>query len=158
MYYGLKSSAEAKALAHKVVSVLGGGHDAWCLIIETPCAETLLGNYPDSHPDKWGVGLCQHDQIGLDDIQQNGKAVHFELVKRYFGYDIENVILSDLANDPLLSLICCRLSYKRVPERIPSDLLSRAHYWKEHYNTEAGAGTVEEYLDRVAECLGEEWQ
>lgn len=157
-HYNLKSIPEAKDIVRRVVKALGGGEAVYSIMIEISCAETLCGTYPDSHPNKWGVGLCQHDQINIDDIQLEGEQRHFDIVKKEFGYDIPTIQLKDLAKDPLLSFICCRLSLKRIPEAIPDDLIGRAHYWKEYYNTTAGDGTVEHYLESVAECLGEEWQ
>jgi hypothetical protein len=156
-YYGVTSIPEVKVLARRVRDALGGSDAVLSQMIETTCAETKCGMFPDSHPDKWGVGLCQHDQIALDDIQLNGEQRHFDIVQNVFGYDIKTVELEDLAYDPLLSLICCRLSYKRIPESIPNDLNGRAKYWKEYYNTKAGDGTVEHYLESVEECLGKEW-
>jgi len=158
MQYGLTSQSHAKALAYDVVEGLGGGNSVYCLLVETACAETLLGSYPDSHPDKWGVGVCQHDQINLIDIKRFLKKADDDLIHQRWGYLIKNIKLAHLANDPLLSFICCRLSYKRIPEAVPADLYGRALYWKEYYNTNAGKGTPEHYLKNVAECLGEEWQ
>lgn len=156
-YYGVKSKSDVKKLCKLVAEGLGGGDKAYSLILETACVETKCGTFPDAHPEKWGVGLCQHDQIGLDDIQLHVMAHHEYDVRRLFGYDIKLISLDELANDPLLSLICCRLSYKRVPAPIPDDLYGRALYWKEHYNTESGAGTVEHYIESVKECLGDDW-
>ncbi len=41
-----------------------------------------------------------------------------------------------------------RIHYARRPEPLPDvgDDIGMAHYWKDHYNTHLGAGTVEEYL------------
>ena len=156
MYYGLTNTCQVKSLARLVVSALGGGDKAFNLLVETASAETLLGTFPDVHPDKLGVGLCQHDQIGLDDIQRNSTE-HFDKVKSAFGYDLASIRLAKLADDPLLSLICCRLTYKRVPAAIPNDLFGRALYWKEYYNTHSGKGSPEEYIHRVRDCLGEQW-
>lgn len=157
-YYGIRSIHEAKVLARRVNNALGGSVDVLNQMIETSCAETKCGLYPDAHPEIMGVGICQHDQINIDDIQEEGEQRHFDIVKKEFGYDIPTIKLADLAEDPLLSFICCRLSYKRIPAAIPSDLLGRAQYWKEYYNTKAGSGTVEHYLESVKECLGEEWK
>lgn len=157
-HYGIRSIPEAKVLARRVVAALGGSEDVFSQMIETACAETKCGLYPDAHPEIMGVGLCQHDQINIDDIQGEGEQRHFDIVEKEFGYDIPTIQLADLANDPLLSFICCRLSYKRIPAAIPGDLLGRAQYWKEYYNTAAGSGTVEHYRESVEECLGEEWQ
>lgn len=45
--------------------------------------------------------------------------------------------------------LCClfaRLHYLWRPGRIPDTLQGQAAYWKRHYNTVAGAGTVAKYL------------
>lgn len=157
LYYGLTNPTQAKGLAKRVVNVLGGNDEAYSLLLETASAESQLGTYPDAHLEKWGVGLCQHDKINLEDLLIHGKRHHFDAINVVFGYDMQAIELKDLALDPLLSLICCRLSYKRIPEAIPHDLYGRARYWKEHYNR-SGDGTIEHYLESVKNCLGAEWQ
>lgn len=156
-YYGVTSALQIRALAQKVVKLLGGSEAVYNLLVETTAAETLMATYPDRHETHSGVGVCQHDQINLDDIQLHGKQSDFDKIEHHFGYDMRSIELADLAHDPLLSLICCRLSYKRIPEAVPDDLHGRAEYWKKYYNTVAGAGTEDEYLARVEECLGVEW-
>lgn len=43
--------------------------------------------------------------------------------------------------------ICmARIHYYRRPEALPTDLSGYAKYWKDHYNTYLGAGTVEEFI------------
>jgi len=43
--------------------------------------------------------------------------------------------------------IMCRLRYYAwVKEPIPMTLNAQAQYWKDHYNTEFGAGTVQGYI------------
>lgn len=155
--YGLRSRLQAADHAKRVAGALGGGHNAYCQILETACAETLLGLYPDKHPEKWGVGLCQHDEINLIDIKQHLKPKHRNIIINEFGYDIAEVQLKDLAYDPLLSIICCRLSYLRIEYPIPNTLTERAEYWKEHYNR-SGDGKPWQYIERVHEILGDEWQ
>lgn len=41
-----------------------------------------------------------------------------------------------------------RIHYLRAPEALPAagDLEGQAAYWKKYYNTELGAGTVDEYI------------
>lgn len=43
----------------------------------------------------------------------------------------------------------CRVHYRRVRAPLPpvGNIRAQADYWKEHYNTRLGAGTVQEYLD-----------
>jgi hypothetical protein len=43
----------------------------------------------------------------------------------------------------------CRVKYYRVPAKLPAadDIEAQAAYWKMHYNTPLGRGTVAEYLE-----------
>ena len=45
--------------------------------------------------------------------------------------------------------IMCRIHYRRRPEALPDkdDVWGMAGYWKSHYNTTAGRGTVEKFVD-----------
>ena len=43
-------------------------------------------------------------------------------------------------------ILHCRIKYWRVPEDIESGQEGLAKYWKEHYNTIEGAGTIEHFL------------
>ena len=43
-------------------------------------------------------------------------------------------------------IVHCRIKYWRVPEPIGDGPQGLAKYWKEHYNTEEGAGSVEHFL------------
>ncbi len=40
----------------------------------------------------------------------------------------------------------CRLHYWRKPGAIPDSIAGQAAYWKTHYNTALGRGTVEKYI------------
>jgi len=157
-HYGVTSVSSLKVICKRVVAVLGGGDDAVNLLIETCCAETLAGLYPDNTPERLGVGVTQIDQIALDDIHQEGEQRHFDLIAQEFGYDIKKTRLSYLAFNPELAVIIARLVYKRKPQAIPETLCGRADYWKEFYNTAAGKGSCLHYFDNVAEVLGEEWR
>ena len=46
-------------------------------------------------------------------------------------------------------IVFCRLKYWRVPKRLPGDLNGMAGYWKQWYNTEGGAGTVNHFLEKA---------
>lgn len=157
-HYGITSVPHLKFICQRVVAVLGGGEDAVKLLIETCCAETQAGFYPDNTPERLGVGVSQIDQIALDDIHQEGEQRHFDLIAQEFGYDIKKTRLAYLAFNPELAIIIARLVYKRKPQAIPDTLCGRADYWKEYYNTAAGKGDSLHYLDNVAEVLGEEWR
>lgn len=158
LYYGVTSIEDLKTICNRVVDVLGGGEVAVKLLLETCSVETLGGFYPDNTPERLGVGVTQIDEIALVDVKQEGEQRHFDLIKKYFDYDIKNTELAYLAFDPLLAIIVARLVYKRKPQAIPHLLCDRAQYWKDLYNTSAGKGDCLHYLDNVATVLGEDWR
>jgi len=43
-------------------------------------------------------------------------------------------------------ILHCRIKYWRIPESIENSPEGLAKYWKEHYNTAEGAGSVEHFL------------
>lgn len=60
---------------------------------------------------------------------------------------VETILWAMRMNDnDTIGALFARLHYLRVPERIPSSIPEQAHYWKKFYNTEAGKGTVEQYI------------
>ena len=50
---------------------------------------------------------------------------------------------------PLYSALAARLFLTNVPTSIPQDLTGQAQYWKNHYNSGAGAETWEKFRDDV---------
>ena len=56
-----------------------------------------------------------------------------------------------LMHDIRLATVICRLHYWRKPGAIPDSLEGQGEYWKTHYNTYLGAGTVEKYVRAVRE-------
>lgn len=51
--------------------------------------------------------------------------------------------------DLRLATLVCRVKYWMIPEALPSynDVDGLAAYWKKYYNTEAGKGTKEEFIN-----------
>ena len=47
------------------------------------------------------------------------------------------------------AIAMCRVHYYRRPEALPkaNDIKALGSYWKNHYNTSLGAGTVEEFIN-----------
>lgn len=148
-HYGVTDAQQVKDMADAVVFYLGGGSQASNLLIETASQETHLGRYPDKYPHKHGVGLCQFDLIGFEDTRDRTSAKVKERVRQSFGVNMDSIEHRDLAFSPLLSLIWCRCFYLLRPGAIPSDIQGRGEYWKKYYNSELGAGTVEEYAENA---------
>jgi hypothetical protein len=150
--YGLYSTQQIRPMAEAVVDVLGGGEEAVLLLCETAAAETLYGTMPD--PTEGAAnGLCQCDELPCNDTVNRSSPVDIAAVKKVFDIDLHKVKWTDLRYSPLLSLIIARLHYKLKPGKIPSTLEGRAQYWKEHYNSVKGKGTVQGYIAKVKPWL-----
>jgi len=54
------------------------------------------------------------------------------------------------------AILLCRLRYKVMPEPLPAhdDLPGMAVYWKKYYNTQLGAGTIEEFKKNYKKFVG----
>lgn len=64
-------------------------------------------------------------------------------------------------SDPRLAILVARLRYLVVRDPLPhaDNLPALAEYWKKHYNTRAGAGTVEKFLNAWAlHVVRQPWQ
>jgi len=151
--YGIEHSNEAVLMTKKVVSIFGGGHKTVMMILGICCVETDMGTYPDKHPEKWGVGLTQFDEIAFEDLQKRARGRHRKMLKRFFGYDLNTVKFTDLADDAMLALCLTRMKLLLIPEPIPTTLEAQARYWKEYWNTKAGKGRVEHYMSDVARFM-----
>lgn len=149
MFYGLSSIHSAVAHAVAVCDVLGHGNlgNAALLLTETAAAETFLGEYRDPTERYAGAGLTQVDEGTFDWLKdkfsntKDEKALH-----EAFGFTLSDVVYSELELSPLLAFVFARLRYRVVPDSIPATLEGRAEYWKVHYNSSAGAGTIDDYL------------
>ena len=126
---------------------------AW-LHLESPAAEALLlgtalaesglqylfqlGGGP-------ALGVYQMEPATHDDIWKNYAAFRpalaqrvVELLAPWMHEDIDQLV----GNLPYATAMA-RLHYLRVSEALPETPQGMARYWKRHYNTASGAGTVE---------------
>lgn len=157
-YYGVADPISVVTLAQRVCNALGHGssNQAKPLLIETCAAETVLGTYKDPTERYAGAGLTQVDESTFDwlkakyqDRPEVANALYDE-----FGFTLSKVKYLELELSPLLALVFARLRYRTVPEAIPGTVEGRAEYWKKHYNSSAGKGTVEHYIEQASK-LGE---
>ena len=96
----------------------------------------------------------QVDQIGyIETVIQQGLKRYRDDIKAKLGIDWTKTQWEDLEK-PLYSGLAARLFLARISEPIPSDLPSQAQYWKTYYNTEAGKGTVQKFIDDVKHATG----
>ncbi|MDX1808313.1 MAG: hypothetical protein R3331_02110 [Sulfurospirillaceae bacterium] len=144
--YGLISKKHLDEIIVNVVNTLGGGQNAIDLLSETAMSETHYGDTPDLHLHS-GYGIFQFDKPGFDDVVARTPQSTKDLIKKVYDIDIDQVSILALQWSPLLSTIFARLFYMLRPGAIPDTIQGRAQYWKQYYNTFAGAGTVQHYLN-----------
>jgi len=148
--YGLVCDIEH--IAVEVCYCLGNGsnHTADKLLLETAGSETGKGTIADKTRDA-GMGITQFDWIGFKDTLDRTRQKDKDKILEYFDINIDWIKWEELRYNPLLAMIFTRLKYKLIPEVIPISKEDRARYWKKYYNTEAGKGTIEHYLEMNGE-------
>lgn len=94
------------------------------------------------------LGLYQmepatHDWLAKDWVSRRpGLAQRILTATNTAGFDV-----GSLVDNLAYATAFCRLRYYAVPEALPpNDPVALARYWKRHYNTPGGAGTVEQWL------------
>ena len=116
--------------------------------------ESRDGTHPDTYRAGYHGGIWQVDLIGFMDTQNNashpGLHAKYQKIQEHFGIDWPTVQWMDLRK-PLFSALAARLLLFNKSPPIPpaSDLRGQAMYWKLHYNTTSGNGTVQKFIDDV---------
>ena len=96
----------------------------------------------------------QVDSIAYKEtVSQPGLKKYRDAIKQKLGVDWAGTSWDELEK-PLYSGLAARVFLARIPEKIPLDLASQAHYWKTHYNTMSGKGTVKKFIDDVKAAHG----
>lgn len=102
------------------------------------------------------LGICQMEPATHDDIWQNYLAYHPGLASR-----VEQLIApwpvprsSQLVSNLAYAVGMCRVHYRRVPTALPKadDTVGLGAYWKTHYNTHLGAGTIEQFVEAYSQA------
>lgn len=151
-FYGLARQKHLRDIVIEVCNVLGHGSNAMAvdLMLETAAQETHCGQLRDPTPNGAGRGIFQIDPIAFNDICQRARPADVTAVFNNFGIDIKSIRHDALDYSPLVAAVFCRLFYKLIPEAIPATLIGRAEYWKKHYNTVKGKGSVGEYINNAS--------
>lgn len=145
--YGFIDDETIVKQAKAICDCLGHGKygNAVEMIIETAVVETGLGRIEDKTIEA-GMGLTQFDKLPFEDIKlRNIK--RREKIYKDLKVDIHLVEWDDLRYNSYLALLFTRMFYLLKGDPIPKTIEERAAYWKLHYNTKLGKGTVEHYLE-----------
>jgi hypothetical protein len=116
------------------------------LLLGTAAQESQFGTYLRQLGGGPALGAFQVELVTFDDLQfRYANWVPFVLQDRHH---------KELEWDLKLGIIVARLKYYSCPGPVPLTLRGQARYWKKYYNTEAGAGTVDEYLENWKRYVG----
>jgi hypothetical protein len=148
--YGIEKTEDIMLACTKVCNILGNGsnNNADEFMFNIALAETAGGTTPDSLASN-GFGVFQFDRIGVKDIIGRTNKTNKRKVEQTLAIKIDEVNPEDLADNVLLGAIFCRLKWKLVPKQIPLDIYEQARDWKTYYNTMAGKGTEEHFIEAV---------
>jgi hypothetical protein len=91
---------------------------------------------PETHDDCWRNYLTYRAPIA-DALRR------LTAIVSPIPISAEELVINDL-----YAAAMCRVKYRRADEPLPAadDLPAMAAYWKRHYNTAGGAGTVDQFL------------
>ena len=145
--YGFIDDETIVKQAKKICDCIGHGMHgtAMHMIIETAVTETGLGKIEDKTVGA-GMGLTQFDELPFKDILKRNMKSRDKIYKD-LKVDIHLVEWDDLRYNNYLALLFTRMFYLLKGDPIPKTIEERAAYWKLHYNTKLGKGTVEHYLE-----------
>lgn len=122
--------------------------DAVNLVLGTIAQESHYGKYRRQIGGGPALGIAQMETATFNDIVNNFLAYHKDLRERILKCaNVDRFDANDLVNNDRLAIAMCRMSYWRRPNRIPTRIEDLAAFWKRFYNTEGGAGTVNEFAN-----------
>lgn len=120
------------------------------LVLGTACQESQCGRYLIQLGGGPALGIFQMEPATHNDIWQHflkaGKPT--DLGWKVMKESRAGPSAQEMIGNLWYAAAMCRVHYYRRPEPLPAadDIPAQAAYWKKHYNTHLGAGTVEEYL------------
>lgn len=116
--------------------------------------ESLMGEAPGTYEPGGDAGVAQVNRVAFNQVikKLKNRSNRLSSVVKPFedatGINLTEVQFEDLNNNDLLSIAFGRLYLRqRTGAGIPKSLEKQAAYWKKYYNTSAGAGTVEKFID-----------
>jgi len=100
------------------------------------------------------LGYWQMEPNTLFDLHDSYLNFRPERAAMLGNFSIPSMTEEDnLKGNHFFACAAARLQYYRQDGAIPLDIVGQAKYWKEHWNTKHGKGTVDEYLNRARENI-----
>lgn len=118
------------------------------LILGTACVESDCGRYVHQVGDGPALGIYQMEPATHDDLHNSFLYGRTSLRGKVWNWRAATEVdASELTWNLAYATAMCRIHYLRVPALIPDYLAGQAAYWKKYYNTEAGKGTTDGYMN-----------
>lgn len=102
------------------------------------------------------IGPYQMEPATFDDLCENFLKYQPTLAARVYALAIGAPDAQEMAGNWYFATAMCRIHYRRMTEPLPpaNDAVALAGYWKRHYNTALGKGTVELALPAFKRAIG----
>ena len=101
----------------------------------------------DVEASPYAIGIYQMEKATHDDIWKYFLPGHKDLSNKLLDFcKIEAPTADMMIYNLYYATAMSRVFYRRIAEAIPADLKGQAEYYKKHYNTNAGAATIREYV------------
>ena len=124
------------------------------IVLGTSCQESQMGRYIFKPIVQLGGGpalsIYQIEPDTHDDVHDNFLRYRPPLERKVLAWAIqrpETDLYEELKGNLYYSTAICRVIYYRVKSPLPTYLAAQAQYYKTYFNTEAGAATVEDYMN-----------
>ena len=125
------------------------------LVLGTAIVESGL-TYIRQWGDGPALGLWQVEPSTQNDLYTNFLHYRPELGSKLIELRATGLSLDEnLATNLMYGAAVCRLCYYRKPDALPAagDIEGQAAFWKQHYNTPLGKGTVTKYVYKVQKII-----
>ena len=118
------------------------------LILGTAAQESAYGKFTVQIGCGVARGKFQMEKATHDDIWKNFLKYKPRLAKLVLEISgLREPDFKALETNDTYACAMCRVHYFRVKEPIPTTLNGYAYYWKQHYNTPKGKGTISEFIN-----------
>ena len=136
------------------------GVAAEALVLGTACQESRCGTWLTQLEHGPARGIYQMEPATHDDIWDRWLIHDQELMKKVNRWRVRfgnGAGADEMVGNLFYATIMCRLHYRRVAAPLPTDLPGQAAYWKQYYNTPAGAGSASDYMAAWRQFAPQMW-
>ena len=145
----MKNKAQIKSEIESTLKAIGlHSEEAVNLLLGTCAQESAFGKYSRQLGNGPALGIYQMEPFTYNDCLVNFLKYKPDLLAKILkvsGLD-QFPDAEEMVNNDVFAACMCRVRYLRASGAIPKTIDGQAKYWKQHYNTRLGKGTVEEYL------------